>query len=127
VEQPARLELVAVALLTKWGPAYKRGFAMQAPLAIAGLLLGGAAWWLTKHPALLAGASTMIANWPLTLLAIMPVNDGLMGTTPAAASSAGGRACMLCAPGPWRRRRSGLPLGLYRHLTPPLTTIPNSA
>ena len=49
VEQPARLGLDDRALLTEWKPAYKHGFAMQAPLAIIGFLLGLAAWWQTGH------------------------------------------------------------------------------
>ena len=44
VEQPARLGLDDRALLTEWKPAYKHGFAMQAPLAIIGFLLGLVAW-----------------------------------------------------------------------------------
>jgi hypothetical protein len=84
-EQPARLELDDGALLTEWKPAYKYGFAMQAPLAVAGCLLGLAAWWQGGQSGWLLGALLMIANWPFTLLAIMPVNNNLMTTEPTAA------------------------------------------
>ena len=85
VEQPARLGLDPSALLMEWKPAYKRGTAMQAPLAIAGFLLGLLAWWQTRHGAWLLGALLMIANWPVTFFAIMPTNNRLMATDPAAA------------------------------------------
>ena len=66
-EQPARLTLDDKALLAEWRPAYKRGFAMQAPLAVVGCLLGLIAWWRTGEPGFLLGAVLMIANWPWTL------------------------------------------------------------
>jgi hypothetical protein len=84
-EQPARLRLDDRSLLTAWKPAYKHGLAMQAPLAIAGFLLGIVAWWQTRHLGWVLGALLMIANWPVTFFAIMPTNNRLMATDPAAA------------------------------------------
>ncbi len=84
-EQPARLGLDDRSLLTEWKPAYKRGTMMQAPLAIVGFALGLLAWWQTGHPAWVLGAFLMIANWPVTLFAIMPTNDRLMRIEPAMA------------------------------------------
>ena len=79
-EQPARLALDDRALLTEWQPAYKRGAAMQAPLALIGFLLGMLAWWQAAHPGFLIGAIAMIAPWPWTLIVIKPVNDALLAT-----------------------------------------------
>jgi hypothetical protein len=85
VEQPARLRLNDEALLSEWKPAYKRGTLMQAPLAILGFLLGLAAWWQTGQGGWIIGGLLMLANWPVTLLVIMPVNKKLMATEPPAA------------------------------------------
>ena len=79
-EQPARLSLDYRALLAEWKPSYKRGAAMQAPLALLGCLLGLIAWWQASHPGFFAGAIAMIAPWPWTLIAIKPVNDALLAT-----------------------------------------------
>jgi hypothetical protein len=79
-EQPARLSLDDRSLLAEWKLAYKRGYSMQAPLAIAGLLLGVLSWWLTGRLAFVAGALLMIANWPWTIFIIMPTNKTLMAT-----------------------------------------------
>jgi hypothetical protein len=85
VEHPARLGLDHRSLLMEWKPAYKRGTAMQAPLAIGGFVLGLAAWWQSGHLAWAVGALLMIANWPVTFFAIMPTNNKLMGIEPAIA------------------------------------------
>jgi hypothetical protein len=82
-EQPARLDLDDRALLTEWKPSYKRGFAMQAPLAVVGFLLGLLAWWQTGIWQWLIGALVLIANWPYTLLVIIPTNNRLMAIDPA--------------------------------------------
>jgi hypothetical protein len=84
-EQPARLGLDHRSLLMEWKPAYKRGTAMQAPLAILGFLLGAASWWQTGHLAWMAGALLMLANWPVTYFAIMPTNNRLMALEPGMA------------------------------------------
>jgi len=86
-EHPARLELDDRSLLMEWKPAYKRGTAMQAPLAVMGFLLGMVAWWGTGRIGWAAGALLMIANWPVTFLAILPTNNRLMAIDPAMAGS----------------------------------------
>jgi hypothetical protein len=85
-EQPARMRLDDSALLTEWKPAYKRGFAMQAPLAVAAFVLGAFAWWESGQWLFLVGGVLMVLNWPWTTLAILPVNNRLMATEPSAAT-----------------------------------------
>ncbi len=79
-EQPARLSLDDRSLLAEWKPAYKRGYSMQATLAIVGFLLGLLSWSLTGRLAFVAGALLMLANWPWTMFVIMPTNKTLMAT-----------------------------------------------
>jgi Domain of unknown function (DUF1772) len=79
-EQKARLSLPDQPLLTEWKPSYKRGFAMQAPLAIGGFLLGLLAWRQTRNSLFLVGGFAMLANGLWTILAIQPVNRVLMAT-----------------------------------------------
>ncbi len=86
-EQPARLMLGDEALLAQWKPAYARGFAMQASLAIAGFVAGVAAWWATDGPLWLVGAFVLVANWPYTLLGIMPTNHVLNAIPPGQAGT----------------------------------------
>jgi uncharacterized membrane protein len=82
-EQPARLHLDDRSLLAEWKPSYKLGFAMQAPLAIVGFILGAIAWWLSRDWLWLAGAIVLLMNWPYTLLGILPTNNTLMALDPS--------------------------------------------
>ncbi|WP_207540720.1 DUF1772 domain-containing protein [Sabulicella rubraurantiaca] len=82
VEQPARMQLDDGPLLTEWKLAYKRGTALQAPLAVIGFVLGLVTWWRTGHAGWAIGGLLMLANWPVTFLAIMPTNRKLMATEP---------------------------------------------
>src|SRR3712207_2362199 len=78
VEQPARLSLDDGPLLVEWKPAYKRGLAMQASLAVVSGLLGLGAWWRSEQVPFLIGGLLMLANWPYTMLGIAPTNKVLM-------------------------------------------------
>jgi Domain of unknown function (DUF1772) len=82
VEQPARLSLDDRALLAEWKPSYKRGAAMQVPLALAGFLLAMVAWWQTSYAGFLIGGVATVAALPWTLIAIKPINDALLATEP---------------------------------------------
>jgi len=86
-EQPARLGLDNKALLAQWKPSYARGFAMQASLALAAALFGLLAFWLTRDWRWLAGGLLIFANWPYTLIVILPVNKRLEATAPDSANA----------------------------------------
>src|SRR5687768_6670965 len=85
-EHPARLALDDQAALRQWKPSYARGKVMQAMLALAGGVLALGIWWHSLNQLWLIGGLLLLANWPFTLLAIMPVNRRLE----AAATGAGG-------------------------------------
>src|SRR5262249_19106489 len=84
-EQPARLELDDRAMLHQWKMSYTRGFAMQASLALASALFGLLAVWWTRDWRWLVGAALIFANWPYTLIVMLPVNKRLEAPPPEAA------------------------------------------
>lgn len=86
-EQPARLSLDDRALVAEWKPSYARGFAMQASLALASALAGFLAFWVTRGWGWMLGALLMFANWPYTLLVILPVNKRIEATAPESANA----------------------------------------
>jgi hypothetical protein len=87
VEQPARLQLDNRSLLAEWKPAYNQGCIMQASLAIVGGLFGLVAFLSTLDWRWLLGALVLLANWPYTIIVIMPTNRRLMDTSPEDATA----------------------------------------
>ena len=87
VEHPARRDLPPGGALTQWKPAYRRGANMQASLAVVGFVLGLLAWWQTGGWLWGLGALVLVANWPYTLLVIMPTNRRLKAIDPATAGT----------------------------------------
>ena len=87
VEHHARRHLDRRAALQEWQPAYKRGAAMQSTLALVGFVLAATAAVLGAGTFVALGAAFIIAPWPWTYLAIMPLNKRLLAMTPDSVDS----------------------------------------
>jgi hypothetical protein len=78
VEHPARMSLGSLAAVREFGPSYRRGAAMQAPLALIGAAAGIARWAIGGSVAWLVGGVALGALVPFTLLVILPTNTRLL-------------------------------------------------
>jgi hypothetical protein len=84
-EHPARMTLDDEAALAQWKPSYESGTLMQGSLAVVSGVLGLIAALILADWLWLLGALLMLANWPYTLVVIMPVNNQLKEMTGAEA------------------------------------------
>lgn len=94
VEHPARLGLADGPLLAQWKPSYKRALPIQSGLAVAGGVAGLIAGYFSADWRWFAGSTLLLANWPFTLIVIMPVNKLLMAM-PVSEAGAESRAMLV--------------------------------
>jgi len=79
-EQPARLTLDDRNMLKQWKPSYAGAAPMQASLAALSGVLGLLTALVTGEWLWVLGAILILANWPFTIIGIMPTNKRLQAT-----------------------------------------------
>jgi hypothetical protein len=85
VEQPARLALNDEALAKEWEPSDHRGFIVLAGLALLSAVLGFVTYRELNDVRWLGGAVVVIASWPYTYFAIVPLNNRILALISAEA------------------------------------------
>jgi hypothetical protein len=83
VEQPARLALDDSSMMREWAPSDRRGFALQAGLALLAAIAGLAAYGEGGDIRWLIGALIALASWPYTFFVIVPLNNRLLAEASA--------------------------------------------
>lgn len=96
-EHIGRMGLSPDSAVRQWAPAYSRGYMMQASLALLSGVAGLLAGWESGNGNWFAGAALMLANWPWTMLAIMPVNRRLLAISAESPVADDREAIMLLA------------------------------
>jgi len=81
VEQPARFGLDDRALLSEWRISDRRGFALLATLALIAAILALAAYFEAHDVRWLIGALIVMASWPYTYFAIVPITNRILTLT----------------------------------------------
>lgn len=84
-EHPARMLLDDAHALAQWGPSYDRAFNYQGGLAVLSAVAGFAQTWFSGDWRWAVGATLMLANWPYTLMMILPLNHRLKAISPSGA------------------------------------------
>ena len=86
VEQPSRMKLGDDALIKEWEPSDHRGFILLAGLAILAGLFGFIAYRELNDVRWMLGALVALGSLPYTYLAIVPLNDRILGLIGAEAA-----------------------------------------
>jgi Domain of unknown function (DUF1772) len=71
------MDLDDASALAQWGPSYDRAFNYQGGLAVVAAGAGFMQAWVSGDWRWAVGGALMLANWPYTLIVILPLNHQL--------------------------------------------------